>query len=241
MPEPAPSTQPLPGLFARAIGVITSPRATFERVVQTPKILGMLALVAILAAIGASAFTFTQVGQQAVVDTGAQQIERFLGRPATDAEVATLEKRAPYQGYITLCSLLVGMPIGIAIFAGVFFLVFNIAMGGTATFRQVYAVVTHASVISVLAILFAMPIQFARGAITLSGPANLGVLVPMLPENSFLSTFLGSIDLFRLWWAVVIAVGLGVLYRRSWKPITLTLIVIYVLFALGIAFFFHGR
>ncbi len=222
MIEPAPSTQPLPGLFARAIGVITAPRTTFERVVQTPKILGMLALVAILAAIGSSAFTFTQAGQ-------------------LDVEVASLEKRAPYQGYITLCSVLIGMPIGLAIFAGVFFLVFNIAMGGTATFKQVYAVATHASIISALSILFAMPIQFARGAITLSGPANLGVLVPMLPENSFLSTFLGSIDLFRIWWAVVIAIGLGVLYRRSWKPITLTLIVIYMLFALGIAFFFQGR
>jgi hypothetical protein len=241
MTEQAPSTQPLPGLLARAIGIITSPRATFERVVQTPKILGMLALVAILAGIGSSAFTFTTAGQQAFVDAGATQIEKFFGRPATDVEVARIEKQAPYQSYIALGSSLIVLPIVIAIIAGVFFLVFNVAMGGTATFKQVYAVVTHASILSVLALLFAVPIQFARGVMSLTGPANLSVLVPMLPENSFLSTFLGSIDLFRLWWTVVIAIGLGVLYKRSWKPITLTLLAIYMLFAVCIAFFFSGR
>ena len=33
-----------PGVFARAIGIITSPKATFEQVVKAPRAIGILAL-----------------------------------------------------------------------------------------------------------------------------------------------------------------------------------------------------
>lgn len=241
MTDAALSPQPLPGLLARAVGVVVSPKATFERLVQTPRILGMLALVTITVGIGSSAFTFTAAGQQAVVDMSAQQIERFMGQPPTDDQMAAIEKRAPYQGYISLVGSLVVMPIICAVEAGVFFLIFNVILGGTATFKQVYAVVTHGALITVLGLAVAVPIQFARGVISMTGPANLGVLFPMLPENSVLSSFLGTIDFFRVWWVVTIAIGLGVLYRRPTRGIALTLFGLYLVIALGVSLIFHGR
>lgn len=241
MTDSAPSPQPLPGLLARLIGVVTSPKATFERVVQTPRILGVVAVVAILSGIGSSAFTFTTAGQQASVDFSAQQIERFAGRPPTDAQIAQIEKQAPYQAYITLTSTVVLVPIILAIEAGLFFVIFNVIFGGTATFRQVYAVVAHAAVITVLGALVAVPVQFARGAISLTGPANFGVLFPMLPEDSLLSSVLGLIDFFRCWWVIIVSIGLGVLYRRPTRGIALTLFGLYLVIALGVSLIFHGR
>jgi hypothetical protein len=241
MTDAALSPPPLPGLLARAVGVVVSPKATFERLVQTPRILGMLALVTITVGIGSSAFTFTAAGQQAIVDMSAQQIERFMGQPPTDDQMAAIEKRAPYQGYISLVGSLVVMPIICAVEAGVFFLIFNVILGGTATFKQVYAVVTHGALITVLGLAVAVPIQFARGVISMTGPANLGVLFPMLPENSVLSSFLGTIDFFRVWWVITIAIGLGVLYRRPTRGIALTLFGLYLVIALGVSLIFHGR
>jgi hypothetical protein len=241
MTDAAPAPPPLPGLLARVVGVLVSPRATFERLVQTPRILGMLALVTITAGIGSSAFTFTAAGQQAVVDMSAQQIERFTGQPPTDDQMAAIEKRAPYQGYFSLVGSLVVIPIICAIEAGMLFLIFNVVLGGTATFKQVYAVATHASVITILGLFVAVPIQFARGVISMTGPANLGVLFPMLAENSTLSSFLGLIDFFRVWWVITIAIGLGVLYKRPTRGIALTLFGLYLVIAVGVALLFHGR
>jgi len=241
MTDAAPSPQPLPGLLARAVGIVVSPKATFEQVVQTPRILGMLALLTITTGIGSSAFTFTAAGQQAVVDMSAQQIERFTGQPPTDDQMAAIEKRAPYQGYFSLVGSLVVIPIICAVEAGILFLIFNVILGGTATFKQVYAVVTHGALITILGLGVAVPIQFARGVISMTGPANLGVLFPMLAENSVLSSFLGLIDFFRVWWVIVISIGLGVLYRRPTRGIALTLFGLYLVIALGVSFIFHGR
>jgi hypothetical protein len=241
MTDVAPTPQPLPGLLARVFGVIVSPKETFERVVQTPRIFGMLALVSILSGIGASAFTLTSAGQQAAVDFSAQQIERFSGQPPNDAQMAQINRQAPIQGYLTLASTLVIFPIVLAIEAGLLFVIFNVLFGGTATFKQVYAVATHGAVISLLALAVAVPMQFARGVISMTGPANLGVLFPMLAENSVLSNFLGLIDLFRVWWIITLSIGLGVLYRRPTRGIALGLFGIYLAIAITISFFFHGR
>jgi hypothetical protein len=223
------------------VGILTSPRATFERIVQTPKVLGIVVLVSILTGIGASAFSFTAAGQQAVADFSAQQIERFSGQPPTDAQMDRIQKQAPYQPYISLCSTTVVIPIMLAIEAGLLFVVFNVVLGGTATFKQVYAVCAHGAVITLVNLALVVPMQFIRGAISMTGPANLGVLFPMLPETSVLSSFLGMVDLVRIWWIFTLAIGLGVLYKRKTGGIAWTLMAVYAVIALGIALVFHGR
>jgi hypothetical protein len=234
-------TQPLPGLPARVVGILTSPRATFERIVQTPKVLGIVVLVALVTGIGASAFSFTANGQQAVADFSAQQIERFTGQPPTDAQMAGIAKQAPYQAYISLVSTTVAMPLILAVEAGLLFVAFNVILGGTATFKQVYAVCAHGAVISLVNMALIVPLQFIRGVISMTGPANLGVLFPMLPETSVLSSFLGLIDLVRIWWIITLAMGLGVLYKRKTGGIAIALMVLYIVIALGIAIIFQGR
>jgi hypothetical protein len=54
--------------------------------------------------------------------------------------------------------------------------------------------------------------------------ANLGALLPMLPEHSFAANLLGMVDLFLVWYCVVLAIGLAVLYRRRTQPIAISLL-----------------
>ena len=55
----------------------------------------------------------------------------------------------------------------------------------------------------------------------------------MIDEGSFLGKLLGMIDLFIVWWVIVLAIGLGVLYRRRTQPIAIALFGVYAVIALG--------
>ncbi len=59
-----------------------------------------------------------------------------------------------------------------------------------------------------------------------------GALLPMVPEGTFLAYLFGAIDVFLIWWVLVLAIGLAVLYRRRTQPVAVTLFVIYGVIAL---------
>jgi hypothetical protein len=111
--------------------------------------------------------------------------------------------------------------------------VFNVAMGADAAFKQVFAIVSHSGIIIALSQIVGLPLAYARES--MSGATNLGVFTPFLDENTFPARALGSVDLFILWWAVSLAIGLGVLYKKRTGPIATTLIVVYVAIGLIIA------
>jgi hypothetical protein len=122
--------------------------------------------------------------------------------------------------------------------SGILFAVFSAALGGTATFKQVFAVMVHSSAISVVQQLFVTPLNYARES--MSSATNLAVFLPMLDEGSFLAKFLGTIDLFLVWWVVVLSIGLGVLFKRRTGPIAAGLFIVYGVIAVIVAAFF-GR
>ena len=232
-----------PGLFARVIGIITSPKATYEKIVPTPRVIGILALVALTMGASQAAFVATERGQQASIDFQLQQQEKVFktfgitpSQEQMDASYARIQKMAPYQKYISFLNFFIGLPIGLLIFGGILYVVFNVALGGGATFRQVLAIVAHSSVISALGFIFAMAIAFGKGTMSTS-PANLGLFLPMLPEGSFAASFLGAIDIFGLWGFVVTSIGLGVLYKRSGRNIAIGLISTWCLFVAIYAYF----
>ena len=57
--------------------------------------------------------------------------------------------------------------------------------------------------------LFTGPLNYFRGS--MSSATNLSVVLPMIDEHSFLGRLLGMIDLFMVWWVVVLAIGLACL------------------------------
>ena len=216
-------------LAARFVGVFTSPRETFASVAAHPKWFGMMAVCVIASAILVAGFLFTQVGQDAWLDTVT------TGRQLNDQQLAAFERMAPYAGYFALAQMVILFPLMIAVLAGILFAVFNAALGGQASFRQVFAIVVHGGPIGVVAQLFSMPLNYYRG--TLTSAANLGSLLPMLSEQSFASHFLGAIDVFIIWQVVVLAIGLGVLYKRRTQPIAISLLSVYAVIAVIIAVF----
>jgi hypothetical protein len=149
-----------------------------------------------------------------------------------------MERMLPMMRYIVPGSQLVMMPLITMVVAGILFAVFNALLGGAASFKQVAAVVTHSGAVTLVQQLFVAPLNYARES--MSSATNLGVFVPFLDEGHILARFLGTIDLFIVWWLLVLAMGLAVLYRRRTSPIFWSFMGIYVIIALVIAVAIRG-
>jgi hypothetical protein len=161
----------------------------------------------------------------------------FSGQ-VNDQQIQAMERMAPYVGYGTVVYMLVLVPIFMVIISGILYAIFNAAMGGNATFKQVLTVVVHAGPIGLLSQLFTVPLNYFRG--TMTSATTLAVLLPMLPDKSFLARLLGMIDLFLIWQLVVLSIGLAVLYRRRTQPIATALLVVYAIIAVIVAFVRRG-
>jgi hypothetical protein len=237
---PAISTPPTGGLslFARFWGILTAPRETFADVAARPRWFDMMALVLIVTAICTGGFFATQVGQTAWLDKVAESA-RQSGREMPEAQWATMQKVASYMGPIYAVSTLVIAPLMWLVVTGLLFAVFNAALGGTATFRQLYAVFVHSTAVTVVQQLFVTPLNYVRE--TMSSATNLAVFLPMLDEGSFLAKLLGMVDLFLIWWLVVLSIGLAVLFKRKTGPIATGLFIVYgVIAVIAAAFFGRG-
>jgi Yip1 domain len=225
----APASPPPLSLLSRFFGVVTSPTETFRSVAAHPKWFGMLALVCVVVAILVGGFLMTKVGQDAWLDAATA---RPFGGEVTDQQYAGMQRIAPYVGYFAVAQMFIAIPIIYLVTAGILFVIFNVFTGGNATFKQLFAVITHTGPIGVLAQLFTVPLNFMQGSMT--SKTNLAVFFPMT-EGSFLGRLLGAIDLFLIWQVFVLAIGLAVLYRRRTQPIATILFVIYGVIAVIIA------
>ena len=220
------------GLLARFIGIITAPKDTFASVVASPKWLGMLAATTLIVAFFTALPLTTEAGRQAAIDQQVQQMQSF-GMTVNDQMYEQIQKGAGRMPYTTGGAILVFSPLMAVVFAGLLFVVFNVALGGEASFKQVFAIFAHAGVISAISAIFSGVVNYFRAGT--GSVANLGALLPMLPEKSFLAGFLGTVDVFLIWYFVVLAMGLAVLYRRRTQPIAISLLAVYAVIAVVIA------
>ena len=219
-------------LPARFIGIITAPKDTFQSVAAHPRWLGMLVLCTLVIAGGAALPMTTDAGKEATLRQQVEGMESF-GMTVTDQQYEGMRRGMAFAPYTAGGAVLVFSPIMTVAFAGIMFLVFNVLMGGDRSFKQVLAVFAHASVISALQQLFTGPLNYFRGAVT--SATNLAVLLPMVDPKSFAGRVLAMTDLFLIWYLLVLAIGLAVLYRRRTQPIAWTLYGVYVAGVLVIA------
>jgi Yip1 domain len=217
-------------LFARLAGVIFSPRQTFTRLTERPRWLGALALISVLMAAGQFALLSTEKGQEAMVDQQVRQAERWSGGAVTDQQYQMYERMAPYNRYIVGGTTLVVGPVVTFIVAGILLGVFNALLGGSASYKQVLAIVAHSGAVNLLQMVFVLPLNYVRGS--MANATNLGVFVQFLDDTNPIARFLGMMDVFIIWSLIVMAIGLAVVYRRKTAPVFWSLMGVYVVIAL---------
>jgi len=224
---------PSKNLLARAIGVILSPKATYEDVVRRPRILGALALVVLIVVAVSTTFSSTQLGKDLALEQTIRYMEAF-GMQISDQVYSQMESRMMNQSPILpAIGTAVVLPVTAAIFAGILFAVFTALLGGNARFKQVYAIVVHSGFLLALQTLFIYPMFYLKES--MASPTSLAVFTPFLDEASFLARLVGAVDVFRIWWIVNLAIGIGVLYKRRTSPIVWSMLAVYAVIALIIA------
>ena len=210
MQAPANATGGLRTVPSRFAGMVTRPGATLATAIAHRAWAGMwLAGLLLWAAAGAWLLS-TPVGQQALVDERVRVIEVFGGQ-VTDAEYEVWQARPPLLTYLTSGGrpwLL--PPVTLIVAGGLLALARSRGAGGS--FAQMLAIVTHANVVLVVQQLLTTPLHYGRESLT--SVSNLAALLPMVEEGTPLALWLGTIDVFGLWWLWLLALGLGIVSAR---------------------------
>ena len=189
----------------------------------------MLLVTTLVSAGAGAALMETAVGRQALVDQWERTATAF-GRPVDDAGYARLEELSEHgsAGYAVVSALIGGPVLAFGV-AALLFLVFR----GEATFRQVLTISTYAGVILALRQVIAAPVSYLREST--SSATTLGSLFSTLDEASPVARFLGAVDVFVIWWAIVLAIGVSVLYQRRARTVAMTFVGVYAALALLLA------
>ncbi len=220
-------------LAARVAGVIRSPRATFAALARgdrTPWV-DVLLLSTLVIFLANAALLSTSVGRIALLD----QLERTataFGRPVDDAAYAQM-RAVSTQGiaYAAVVALTTGPALALGL-AAVFYGLFG-TLRRHARFATVLTVTAHASVVLALRQVVAAPINFA--AETLASPTTLVRIAGSMDETSPVARVLGIVDVFVLWWIVVLAIGLAAIAGRRATGLALGLTGAYVVLAVLLA------
>jgi hypothetical protein len=202
----------------RFFGMLTSPKATYENVVSWPRWFGMLAVTVLITVIAVGAFMMSDVGRDIILK---QQLE--AGAPQEQAEMA-----ANIGRYFPPIAILIFMPLMTFAVAGLLLGVFAIT-GGSASYKQVLSVYVHSGVIgAVVGALNALINYFMASDTNVTSLAGIGNAIA---EKGFVPGFFGALDLTIFLGLFVLAIGLGVLYRRRTPPIFLGLCGVYLVIA----------
>jgi hypothetical protein len=171
-------------------------------------------------------FLTTPVGRQALVDERVRVIE-VLGATVDDDAYAALQAAPPISAYFTSGGRLLLAPVVPPLVAGGLWLWARLRRDGrTVTLLAALSVAVHASVPLALQQLLALPFHVVRES--LSSPFNMAALVPLFDEGSPAARFLGTVELFGLWWVILMAVGASTLSGRPARRVLGPFVAAYV-------------
>lgn len=174
----------------------------------------------------------TDVGQVALVDQWERTALAF-GQQVDDARYAEMQELSRYGVPYAAATAIARGPGAAVVLAAMLYGVFA-ARGRRAGFVQVLAVVAHAGVILALRDVVAAPLNYIRES--LASPLTLVQFVGVVDEASPIARLFALLDVFVIWWVIVLAIGLAVLYQTRVRTIAAGLMAAYA----GIAVLLAG-
>jgi hypothetical protein len=217
----------------------------------------VLIITTVVSFICSAGFLRTAVGQQALADQWERTALAF-GQPVDDTQYARMEDNAAdgrFELMYAFVTTLANGPLLAFTISALLYVVLNRTSGADAsrgddgthnadlarargadgaaprvTYVQVLAIVCYAGVVLALRQLVSTPIDYAREST--ASPTTLVQFFTLLDEASPVARFLGVIDLFVVWWIVVLAIGMSVLYRLSTRRLAIVFTGAYLALAL---------
>jgi len=166
----------------------------------------------------------TEVGQLALVDQWERTALAF-GQAVDDARYAELHAWSRMGPAVAAGNALLAGP-GVALVVSLLVFLWVRRRAATVSYSQALAVVVHAGVVLAVGRLVAAPLVYVRE--TTASAVTVGSWFPSLDEASPVARFLGSLDFFTLWWAVVLGIGVAVLSGRRARTCAAWIMAVYV-------------
>ncbi len=207
------SNPPASGLLARLTGMVLRPRATLHAATRASGGAVARTWLAILAIwLAAGGWLLAQpVGRQALVDEQVRVAEA-LGGTVDDVRYQAWQAAPPWPTYFTSGGRTLLLPLTtLLVAAGLYLWARRHAPG--VRYVAALSVAVHASVVLAVQQMVAAPLHALRESLT--SPFNLAALLPFFDEGSLPARVLGTVELFGLWWAVLLALGAAVLTGRQ--------------------------
>lgn len=198
----------------------------------------MLTVTFLTTAASSAALLETEVGRLALLDRW-ERVSWAFGQSVDDAQYAALGQAAEQGTLYAVVSAFVGGPLLTLALSALLFALLRAPQSTLVEFPNVLAVVAHAGVILALRQVIITPIAYGRE--TLASPATALLFFAGPDPASLVSRLLGALDLFVVWWIVVLAIGLGALYHRPTRQLAGVFIGAYLTVALVIAIALAGR
>lgn len=223
-PAQASGTSAVSALFK----VLIEPRNTFEALkASAPWILPVVII--FLAVVG-----FTYINWPYLMD---QRIEAFQAsdqlEPAQKAEiVADMQAKRGAPGVF---DIVIG-PVFVLVFsvlgAAVWLLLGNVVSGGDGSFKTLWSAFNFAGMVSVVEmVLKTIMMQMKQSANVYT---SLALLTPDLDTKSYVFRALDAVDIFSIWFFLVMAVGMSVMCKVKAQKATTVALVSFAVWALGI-------
>ncbi len=213
-------------------GIVRRPRATCSTLKSLPVWADVLIITFLITAALSAALLETRVGQLALLDQWERTATAF-GQDVSDEQYESMRAASDNGAVYAVASSLAAGP-GVAFgLAALLYAGFRLTGARGVAYRQVLSVVAHAGVILLLRQVIATPIVYARE--TLASPVTLNLFFTVLDEASPLARFLAAVDLFVVWWLIVIAIGMSVLSGRPARRLAIMFVAVYALLAASLA------
>ena len=196
---------PRPPFLRRLWMVFVQPGELHGALARNPAWFPMALFVATVVA-GAGALIIPVELYQEMVLQGMQEGADSAEAVAAFERIPPIVFRALVMGFGFLAFL--AMPV---VFSVVTYVIFVFIRGDDATFKQHLAIVAHSGVITAVSAILNGFVNARTGDVT--GQLSVGTFFPFLPEG-YVTDFLGSLDLFGLWTAVIVGIGMAAADRR---------------------------
>jgi membrane protein, antimicrobial resistance system len=220
------SAEPTKNPLERIIGVLVSPKAAFEDINRKPDWIVPAVLILLVALV----ITYVFLSHADMLELIKAQIEKS-GRPVPPDEA--LQSGVKASMIFSYVVVVVAVPVSLLVFAGVLYAVFSFILGAETTFKKMFAMNAYASMPSLLKSVIAIPILFVKQPTELGNPAdivrsNLSILFD--PGNKVLFALGKSIDVFILWYIVVLAIGVVAVSKNvTFKKALTTLVILWLI------------
>lgn len=217
--------KPQMNLIARLIGVFTEPKRTFQALAEKPDFI--LPLIIVMLAAFLSTLAALPIIQR---DSAEIARERMFERGMTQEQVDAF---AEQQEKIGAVSSLAGAPFsslfitfvasGLLLFAG------NVVMGGNANYKQMLCVFSYASLIGIISFAVRAVLMLSKDSIWVY--TSLAALFPPDMKNDLIFRIAGIFDIFVIWKIIVVAIGMGVMYKVETRKPLIIISILYLIFA----------